>query len=442
MMATSEQFRSLEIPVVTRTNRKEPIGTGSYANVYEVMVHETVCAAKEMHPVLMSETKKRAFFDECVRCSRILHPNVVQFLGIHYPSPGAQVPWLVMEMMHTSLTGLIQQYEKEDFPFNFKLSILMDTCRGIQFLHSQNLIHRDLSSNNILLTKHYVAKVSDLGVAKVTSTGLDRHTQAPGTVVFMPPEALSVNPVYGPSIDVFSVGCVCVHLVSLQWPIPSDRVTTNNVVLSEVQRREKYFANLVKLPTLEHLVKLCLQNEPEKRPVIGKVITMLKNIKYDNSPHETDSIIELFKCAVKLNSVEQIILQKDKSLLSKDNLLITKDQQLNQKNQQIRQKEEELVQKDLELFQRDQWISQKDQQLSQKDQQLSEKDQQLSQKNKQLSEKDQQLSQKDQQLSQKDQQLSQKDQQLSEKNQQLSQKVSCAAFSTLSYARTIVLWSI
>ena len=59
--------------------------------------------------------------------------------------------------------------------------------------HTQSIIHRDLSSNNILLTKHLVAKISDLGMAKVIPPGLQKHTRAPGTVVFMPPEALSVN---------------------------------------------------------------------------------------------------------------------------------------------------------------------------------------------------------------------------------------------------------
>ena len=75
--------------MVTRINKEESIGVGSYASVYEVMVHGTVCAAKEMHPVLMNEANKRAFLSECVQCSRILHPNVVQFLGIYYPSPTA-----------------------------------------------------------------------------------------------------------------------------------------------------------------------------------------------------------------------------------------------------------------------------------------------------------------------------------------------------------------
>ena len=436
-MATSEQLRSLELPVVTKTSRKEPIGTGSYANVYEVMVHETVCAAKEMHPILMSETKKRAFLAECVQCSRILHPNVVQFLGIHYPSPDAQLPWLVMELMYISLTGLIEKYEKEDFPFHFKLSILMETCQGIQFLHSRNIIHRDLSSNNVLLTRHLVAKIGDLGVAKVISPGLDRYTQAPGTIVFMPPEALSVKPVYGPSIDVFSVGCVCVHIMSLQWPIPSDRVTANNIVLSEIQRREGYFTNLAKLPLLKCLVEQCLQNKQEERPVIGEVIKRLKDVNYDHHPHEDDSVIELFK------SVDERIIQKDQQLKAKDNQLVMKDQQLSQKDKMLYQKDQQLSQKDQQLTQKDHQLTQKDHQLTQKDHQLCQKDEMMSQighqeklKDHKLAQKDQLVSQKDEELRlkyheitekdfhlrQKDQQLGQKDQVIQKKDEEISQK--------------------
>ena len=186
-----------------------------------------------------------------------------------------------MELMYISLTGLIEKYEKDDFPFHFKLSILMDTCHGLQFLHSQNIIHRDLSSNNILLTKHLVAKIilSDLGMAKVISPGLQKHTQTPGIPYFMPPEALSVNPKYGKPIDIFSVGCVCVHVISMEWPTPLDQVV-DNAILSEVQRRERYFTKMI--PSLEQLVKQCLQDKPEQRPVIEEVTRGLKNIKYDH----------------------------------------------------------------------------------------------------------------------------------------------------------------
>ena len=370
-MADLEQdLRNLHLSVVTRTSREEPIGIGSYASVYEVMVHGTLCAAKEMHPVLVNEANKRSFLSECVQSSRILHPNVVQFLGIYYPSPRARLPWLVMELMHISLRGLIEKYEKEDFPFHFKLSILKDTCSGLQFLHSQYIIHRDLSSNNILLTKHLVAKISDLGMAKAIPPGLQRHTQAPGTVVFMPPEALSVNPQYGKPIDVFSVGCVCVHVINMEWPTPLDKIGAHNVILSEVQRRERYLTKLAKYPLLERLVRQCLQDKPEQRPVIKEVADGLKNINYNRQPHEDDNIIDLFTSAVKYSQGTQTA-RKDDQLIE---LLHTKDQQLSQKDQQLNQKAQQLNQKDQQLYHKDQQLYQKDQLIKQKDKEIMEKE--------------------------------------------------------------------
>ena len=168
--------RHLQLPVVTRTSKKEPIVVGSYAKVYQVMVRGTICAVQEIHPMLLNEINKHAFLSECVQNSRILHPNVVQFLGIYYPNPRARLPWLVMELMHISLRGLIEKYKNDDFPFHFKLSILKDICHGLQFLHSQNITHTDLSSNNILLTKYLVAKISDLGMAKIISLHASRGT--------------------------------------------------------------------------------------------------------------------------------------------------------------------------------------------------------------------------------------------------------------------------
>ena len=429
MAGLEQDLHHLQLSVVTRTNNEESIGVGSYASVYGVMVHGTLCAAKEMHPVLVNETNKRAFLSECVQSSRILHPNVVQFLGIYYPNPRARLPWLVMELMHISLRGLIEKYEKDDFPFHFKLSILMDTCHGLQFLHSQNIIHRDLSSNNILLTKHLVAKISDLGMAKVIPPGLQKHTQAPGTVVFMPPEALSVNPQYGKPIDIFSVGCVCVHVISMEWPIPLDQVV-NNVVLSEVQRREQYFTKMVNYPSVEQLVKQCLQDTPEQRPVIEEVTRGLKNINHDHQSHGDDNIIDLFTYALKYSTQgEQTSIQKDQQLISKDKQLVEKDEQLSKKDQQlvqkdqlISQKDQKLSQKDQVIYQKDQIIQQKDQRIYQKDQMMYQKDQLIKQKDQEILEKEQRLNQKDQQLVQKDQQLGKKDQIIYEKDQLIKQK--------------------
>jgi len=267
------------------------IGKGAYGRVIEVYVHGTFCAAKEIHSILLEgvdseefEHVKQSFLAECARSQALHHPNVVQMLGIHYRTPETKLPWLVMEMMETSLTSFLERYKKANkVSLHTKLSILVDIARGLEFLHGQDIIHRDLSSNNVLLTKHHEAKLSDFGAAKLIMdhNQINKHTQTPGTLQFMPPEAISVNPCYGKPIDLFSLGCVSLHLMSHQWPQPLDQVQQGTLTaLTEVERREKYL-KLCTLLSLKQLIVSCLQNEPDQRPEIAAFHTEINKIKAD-----------------------------------------------------------------------------------------------------------------------------------------------------------------
>ena len=132
---------------VKRTDRIEELGRGSYGRVIEVSVSGTICAAKVIHEFFRVEEVgkeefeyiENAFLNECANSSGMLHPNVVQFMGIHYPSPKDKLPWLIMEMLHSSLHRLIKKHASasSDIPFHIKLSILLDTSQGLQFLHSK-----------------------------------------------------------------------------------------------------------------------------------------------------------------------------------------------------------------------------------------------------------------------------------------------------------------
>ena len=152
------QLNNLLLNKVTSTDKI--IGRGAYGRVIEVYIHGTLCAAKETHPALIKNVSEqesgaimRSFCEECVKASRIHHPNIVQMLGIYYLTPQAKLPWLVMEMMQTSLKDFLEKHVQEKVPRHFKLSMLVDVAQGLEFLHGQDIIHRDLSSNNVLLTK-------------------------------------------------------------------------------------------------------------------------------------------------------------------------------------------------------------------------------------------------------------------------------------------------
>ena len=355
------QLNKLQLSKVTSTDKI--IGRGAYGKVIEVYVHGTLCAAKEIHPLLVEnvsaqefEVLRKSFYEECIKASRIHHPNIVQMLGIYYPTPQAKLPWLVMEMMETSLKGFLEKYEEGKIPLHFKLCILVDVAQGLEFLHGQDIIHRDLSSNNVLLTKHLVAKVADLGVAKVMVESTRKtQTKAPGTPDFMPPEALWKKPYYGKPVDIFSLACVTLHVMSHLWPEAKEQVSKDTMtVLTEVERRDEYITFCTQ-PDLKELVELCLHNKPEQRPEISIVLMKLKQFKVTiekQVPFATNNNFELFDVVRQTNIQNQNLFTANKKLTEavaqletivqkqekeKNKLLQEKDQQIQEKDQEIKE---------------------------------------------------------------------------------------------------------
>ena len=282
--------KHLIITGVKFTDRE--LGRGAYGRVFAVEYNGITCAAKEIHSVLLIDTSpdersriKQSFLQECLQLMhrRFHHPNIVKMLGVYYPNDQAVLPVLVMELMECSLTQLLDRYH--NIPMYVKLSILQDVSRAICYLHTLNppLMHRDLTSNNILLTTSLVAKVCDSVKMKVVSPlSSDRMSTAPGTAAFMPPEALVNDPHYGLALDVFSFGCVVCHVITQQWPAPLeqvhiDRNTFELRALSEVERRQRYIDQISE-GSLKQLVITCLDNHSERRPPISLVSERITSI--------------------------------------------------------------------------------------------------------------------------------------------------------------------
>ena len=213
-------------------------------------------------------------------------------MGVYYDLALSNLPMMVMELMDTSLTNFIEN-NKGQIVLQTKTSILYDVSKGLSFLHSHKpqILHCDLSSNNVMLTRCQIAaKIGDLGVAKVVRADnrqtKSKLTTAPGTLHFMPPEALiDDNPVYGTPIDVFSFGSVALHVFSEEWPTPSgqkmiDPITDELVALSEAKRRQKYLDTMTgKAFLLKELVEKCLSDNPKKRPQIQEVSKFIEPLK-------------------------------------------------------------------------------------------------------------------------------------------------------------------
>ena len=313
------------------------IGRGANGRILEAKWEGIVVAVKEIHSIFMNEVSdidfqsfKGKFLRECEQSSRLRHPNIVRFLGIYNPS-GAKVPSLVMERLHCDLTSLLQ--ENSSIPLGIKLSIIHEVALGLRYLHTRNpsIIHRDLSSNNVLLSKGMEGKIGDLGTARlVDSQRKSKITKAPGTVDFMPPEALEdvANVFYGKELDVFSFGCVMLHTLSHQWPTPSLAVIINpetGIVTggrSEVERRSKYFERIVGSGSISMipLIESCLSNLSKNRPSIVKVCDQLEGRKVDRE-------------RISINESTMSTLQQE--LQGKEIELQKKDSEIKKKNAEI-----------------------------------------------------------------------------------------------------------
>ena len=289
----------------------EEIGKGAYGSVRKVRRWGTLCAAKKLHELPLqlvgkdvNESTLAKFERECHLMSSLRHPYIVQFLGVYIErGNGSGLPVIVMEYLPTSLAACVQSHPQ--IPLFLQVSMLHNVALGLAYLHGHSppIIHRDLTANNVLLTSNMVAKIADLGVARIldlsprTSMCL---TQAPGTAAYMPPEALAANPNYNTKIDSFAFGVLTIHLVSQQWPIPSEATRVDGgklVPVSEAARRQQYLDLMGQDHCLLPLALQCLQNDSKIRPEIPKLVSTLEALQKKH-PVPTITYLDLLQASL------------------------------------------------------------------------------------------------------------------------------------------------
>ena len=274
------------------------------------------------------------FGDEIILHSEQRHPDIVQLLGVHYPT-GSLSPMLVMEYLPHTLSQLL----KRKVPLN-TYSILLDVANGLNYLHQKNppIIHCNVTANNVLLTTEYKAKLSSFGSA----TYLDKRplTTAPGAPYVTPPEALEHNPVYDHTLDVFAFGCLILHILTGQFPVP----ISQSIVDSEWDKRASY-AEQVLDSKLIPLARQCLENNPVRRPNMNEAIEEIQYHNQHDPSHGLKGDEDIIRLEQQLKQKEQEYQQK---LVRKEE---EKEQEIQRYRNRLQQKERELKEKEEELRQ-------------------------------------------------------------------------------------------
>ena len=291
----AQQKDTLSVTVEGLDETKE-INRGCYGAVYEVRLHGLPCIAKRLHDILVgrgreervSEEDKRTvtsrFRVECELLSGLRHPNVVQFVGVHYGRDEADIS-LIMEYMHMDLDQCMKTYP--DIPLFCKTSILRDVAYGLAYLHSKNIIHCDLNAGNVLLTESLRAKIADFGVAKLfdkklkdTATHL---TACPGAPSFMAPECLEENAKYDNKLDCFSFGHLVVYVANQQFPSSVDSDITKEDVKHKQMQVAKRRSSLKQMAggsdhPLYSIAVQCLSDTPDQRPTSRDLVMRMEEL--------------------------------------------------------------------------------------------------------------------------------------------------------------------
>ena len=266
------------------------LGKGTYGIVFEAMLDTLRCASKILHANFQND--RRAFSSiqrEYDFLRTLKNPCIVQFLGV-VQHPQQHSPIFLMERMDESLTHFLHR-SPSSLPYDLQVNFTYDITQALAYLHSNNIIHRDLSSNNILLTRGAQAKVTDFGMSKMVeanpSTARSRYTQCLGTPVFMPPEALRrTKPRCSDKVDVFSLGVLMVQIITRIFPAPTDAEivmeddsspTGEKIVpVPEIERREDDIAKVPSDHTLLPIALHCLKDRDTERPTAVQLCERLE----------------------------------------------------------------------------------------------------------------------------------------------------------------------
>ena len=277
----------------------QKLGSGSYGSVELLLVgeYQLKCAGKSLHSALVEaenegvERITTRFVDECKLMSNLRHPNIVQFLGVCFLPSSNSLPVLLMEYMATSLDSYLEK--NQDIPLSDKVSILYDVAQGLAYLHSRKppVIHRDFTATNILLNCSLSAKITDFGNSRIIDISPDQlaktMTCVPGTLVYLPPEALNPKPKYNEKLDCFSYGQLALYTMTQKFPMPSaptfmDPETNKVVGRTEVERREEFMKLLESGTkedvTIKEMIADCLSNDPAKRPSSLHILSTFREL--------------------------------------------------------------------------------------------------------------------------------------------------------------------
>ncbi|TID31097.1 hypothetical protein CANINC_000341 [Pichia inconspicua] len=241
-----------------RFHELSKIGQGASGGVYTAFddVTKQCVAIKQME--LEKQPKKELIINEILVMKGSKHGNIVNFIEAYLLKKEL---WVVMEYMEGgSLTDIVTHSIMTEAQMG---AVCRETLKGLRFLHSKGIIHRDIKSDNILLSLNGDIKLTDFGFcAQIKDHASKRNTMV-GTPYWMAPEIV-MKKAYGPKVDIWSLGIMTIEMIEGEPPYLNETPLRALFLITTNGKPELKDRN-AQSPELQEFLDACLEVNPSKR---------------------------------------------------------------------------------------------------------------------------------------------------------------------------------
>ena len=240
------------------------INAGSYAKIYLGKWEEQAVAIKIFEGAL-SETEKQQFIREIAITSGLRHPNIISFYGACLEGDRSCI---VMEYMKEGDLSVV--LKRSPLPLERQRELALDIVKALSYLHSHQVLHRDIKSANILVDKG-IAKLADFGLSKTNAASVKTTHERSQALQYQAPECFARKGHYTETSDVYSFGVVLWEIASGQFAKPLQGNLMDYIHKGEREIIPK------EVPTeLAEVIRSCWQVEPSLRPSMKSIIGKLE----------------------------------------------------------------------------------------------------------------------------------------------------------------------
>jgi len=271
---------SVQVPEISVKQMEEmPFASGGFGEVYRAKWQKQSVAVK-VHKASTKQEKEEANIASRCEASlvcRLNHPNIIKIFGI--TSLKSNKLGIVMELADNgSLYGWIGKIEDQTRLATVALGIV----DGLDYMHSQNVIHRDIKPNNILMfgrQDSMIPKITDFGVSKLIQTTMMTHTKV-GQELYMAPEVSVFNKSSFQS-DVYSLAMVLFEMFNEQLIIRSSE-DVQSFIFRTRRGASENIPDSYKVPKdIRHIIVRGWDDNPNERPTLSECHSALQGQNFD-----------------------------------------------------------------------------------------------------------------------------------------------------------------